>query len=219
MGQAPVTAKTPVYELEYIVQGEPLRGARLALENNAKTIEAALVRGGIAPPAAQDLATLAGRVTATEATNTTQDGRLAALEAWRPRATDVLFSQGGLNSAWAPTAMTWTSGLGAKLTQAADGVTRKWSAVAMCNVSGAGKWHIRCDLAAGGGKAASTLYWPNAGGFVATIPAGSELTQGIQGGGTLLGDQAATFYLECLSNAAGGSSWQIPTLTITLHAD
>ena len=62
-----MTAKTPVFELEYIVEGEPLREARPALENNAKTIEAALVRGGIAPPEAQDLATLSGRVTALEA--------------------------------------------------------------------------------------------------------------------------------------------------------
>jgi diphthamide biosynthesis methyltransferase len=62
-----MTAKTPVYQLEYIVEGEPLREARLALENNAKSIEAALVLGGIAPPASQDLATLSGRVTALEA--------------------------------------------------------------------------------------------------------------------------------------------------------
>jgi hypothetical protein len=66
-----MTAKTPVFELEYIVEGEPLREARLALENNAKTTEAALVRGGIAPPAAQDLATLAGRVTTLEGKGTT----------------------------------------------------------------------------------------------------------------------------------------------------
>lgn len=62
-----MTAKTAVYGLEYLVQGEPARATRGALQRNAETIEAALVRGGIAPPAAQDLATLSGRVTALEA--------------------------------------------------------------------------------------------------------------------------------------------------------
>jgi hypothetical protein len=61
-----VTAKTPVFQLEYIVPGEPLRNTRAALENNAKSIEAALLAGPASPPNAQDLATLAGRVTALE---------------------------------------------------------------------------------------------------------------------------------------------------------
>jgi hypothetical protein len=38
-----VTAKTPVYELEYLVQGEPVRAMRAAMEGNAKSIEAALI--------------------------------------------------------------------------------------------------------------------------------------------------------------------------------
>jgi hypothetical protein len=62
-----MTAKTPIYELEYIVEGEPLSEARLALEASMKRVEAALVLGGIAPPEAQDLAELSGRVTALEA--------------------------------------------------------------------------------------------------------------------------------------------------------
>lgn len=61
-----MTATTPVFQLEYIVEGEPLRNARPALENNAKTIEAALLRGPASPPNAQDLATVAGRVTSLE---------------------------------------------------------------------------------------------------------------------------------------------------------
>lgn len=50
-----MTAKTPVYGLEYLVQGEPARNTRLALENNAKTIEAALVARGVPPTDLQDL--------------------------------------------------------------------------------------------------------------------------------------------------------------------
>jgi hypothetical protein len=61
-----MTAQTPIFGIKYIQQGEPARNTRQALEDNAVTIEAALVRGGIAPPAAQDLATLAGRVSALE---------------------------------------------------------------------------------------------------------------------------------------------------------
>lgn len=82
MGPLPVTAKTPVYGLEYLVQGEPARAARLALENNAKTIEAALILGGIAPPEAQNLAQLAGRVT-------TVEGKLAELPVALPYAPGV----------------------------------------------------------------------------------------------------------------------------------
>jgi hypothetical protein len=62
-----MTAKTPIYELEYIVEGESLSEARPALEASMKRVEAALVLGGIAPPEAQDLAELSGRVTALEA--------------------------------------------------------------------------------------------------------------------------------------------------------
>lgn len=61
-----MTAKTPVYQLEYLVVGEPARNTRAALENNAKSIEAALIAGGVAPPGAQDLLQLSGRVTALE---------------------------------------------------------------------------------------------------------------------------------------------------------
>jgi hypothetical protein len=63
---APVTGITPVYGLEYLIEGEPARYTRQKLERNAKAIEAALVAGGIAPPGASDLATLSGRVTVLE---------------------------------------------------------------------------------------------------------------------------------------------------------
>lgn len=72
MGRDTVTSPlsggvTPVYGLRYILQGQPARWTRQYLEENALAIEAALIRGGIAPPNAADLATLAGRVTALEA--------------------------------------------------------------------------------------------------------------------------------------------------------
>lgn len=49
MGLPAVTAKTPIYQLEYLVVGEPARNTRAALENNAKSIEAALAARGIPP--------------------------------------------------------------------------------------------------------------------------------------------------------------------------
>jgi hypothetical protein len=57
-----MTAKTPAYGIEYLVIGEPVRNTRLALENNAKTIEAALLARGATVPGAADLAALAARV-------------------------------------------------------------------------------------------------------------------------------------------------------------
>lgn len=62
-----MTAKTPLYGLEYPIQGEPIRTTRLALENNAKTIEAALQSKGVAPPNATDLLAVAARVSTLEA--------------------------------------------------------------------------------------------------------------------------------------------------------
>jgi len=45
-----MTARTPIYGLEYIILGEPVRNTRQALENNAKTIEAALLAKAATPP-------------------------------------------------------------------------------------------------------------------------------------------------------------------------
>jgi hypothetical protein len=58
---------TPVYGLRYILEGQPARDTRKYLEENAHTIEAALVAGGITPPGAADLAALVGRVNTLEA--------------------------------------------------------------------------------------------------------------------------------------------------------
>lgn len=62
-----MTAKTPVYQLEYLVQGEPVRNTRLALENNAKSIEAALMARGVAAAGAADVLAVSGRVSTLEA--------------------------------------------------------------------------------------------------------------------------------------------------------
>jgi hypothetical protein len=67
-----MTQQTPVYGIKYIVPGEPIRNTRQALEDNAKTIEAALVAGGIAPAGAPDIATLSGRVTVLEGIRDTE---------------------------------------------------------------------------------------------------------------------------------------------------
>jgi hypothetical protein len=93
-----VTAQTPVYGIKYIEPGEPIRNTRQALEDNAYTLEAALVRGGIAPPSAQDLATLAGRVSTNEAA-------IAVLQTYRATrvtvtATNVAVTLAGLAIPW-----------------------------------------------------------------------------------------------------------------------
>lgn len=61
-----MTAQTPIYGIKYLVQGEPVRNTRQALEDNAKTIESALAARGVTPPNTPDLAALAGRVTVLE---------------------------------------------------------------------------------------------------------------------------------------------------------
>jgi hypothetical protein len=88
-----MTAQTPVYGIKYPVAGEPIRTTRQILEDNARTVEAALVRGGIAPPAAQDLATLSGRVTALE---TGTAGTIAAATGWTGAGLKVALFPGGL---------------------------------------------------------------------------------------------------------------------------
>lgn len=61
-----MTAKTPVYQLEYLVPGEPAKTTRQVLERNAKSIEAALLARGVPAPGASDLAEVAGRVATLE---------------------------------------------------------------------------------------------------------------------------------------------------------
>lgn len=54
----PVTGKTPIYGLEFLVEGEPARNTRAKLERNALTIEAALQAKGLTPPGAPEYAAL-----------------------------------------------------------------------------------------------------------------------------------------------------------------
>jgi hypothetical protein len=53
---------TPTYGIAYPDDLLPLGDLDLLLTDVAQTLEAALIRGGIAPPEAQDLATLSGQV-------------------------------------------------------------------------------------------------------------------------------------------------------------
>lgn len=69
----PVTGKTSIYEIEYLVDGEPMFHTRAKLQRNSEKLEYLLQQRALAPPAAQDLATLSGRVT-------TLEGRVATLE-------------------------------------------------------------------------------------------------------------------------------------------
>lgn len=96
---APVTGITPVYGLEYLVEGEPVRNTRQKLERNAKGIEAALVARGVPPT---DLAALiaagwftdSGWVTVPPASGFTASGTPAV----RKRA-NVLYFRGGWTNA------------------------------------------------------------------------------------------------------------------------
>ena len=80
-----MTAETPAYHIKYLVEGEPIKTTRQVMEDNAKTIEAALIAGGIAPPLAPDLAAAVARIGTLEAgawttytpTWTTPSGALA----------------------------------------------------------------------------------------------------------------------------------------------
>lgn len=109
----PITGITPVYGIEYLVEGEPLFHTRAKIERNSRTVEAALVRGGVAPPAAQDLAALAGRVTLLETlpmcvarATATQSLAAGVFVPLNFQTTDV--NDGGMFTTAAPTRVTIT---------------------------------------------------------------------------------------------------------------
>jgi len=60
---------TPAYGIKYPAPGAPLKYTRAILEDVAKTIEAALIQGGIAPPTAVDLAAAVARIGTLEKMN------------------------------------------------------------------------------------------------------------------------------------------------------
>lgn len=135
---------------------------------------------------------------------------------WRLVVPSQQFTQGGVSNAWAGTTFAWVPGAGAQLQVPVDGVRRDWAAECATDCTGTSGawWRYRMDLAAGNGKAASTSYWPNATGF--HMVWSTEGSFSLQAGGTLLGDQAATFYLEFHADTAGGPNIVIPTVTLRL---
>jgi hypothetical protein len=144
---------------------------------------------------------------------------VTALEQWRAPSADHYFTQGVNNTSWASNVYNWTTGLGAKTTVPADALARAWGATCTVNVSqGAMWWRFVCELAAGGGKAAATSYWPNTNGFKVAPPTGTEVSASLQAGGQLLGDQAATFYLQARADVAGTGSFTYPTVRLTTYA-
>jgi len=61
-----MTIYTPVYGLARLADGQPLRDTALVLQEATDTIEAALLRGAIAPPLPADYSSLVSRVGALE---------------------------------------------------------------------------------------------------------------------------------------------------------
>lgn len=74
----PVTGKTPIYEIEYVREGEPAFHLRAKQERQALRLETLLQQRALAPPAAQDLAAVSGRVTTLEGRATALEGTVAA---------------------------------------------------------------------------------------------------------------------------------------------
>lgn len=54
-----MSLQTPVYGIKYPAPGEPIRNTRQSLQDNANSIEAALIGTGVHPPSAPDLSGLA----------------------------------------------------------------------------------------------------------------------------------------------------------------
>lgn len=192
-----MTLETPTYHLPYMQEGQPAYQLRAVWQLLAERAEAALIAGGITPPGASDLAALVGRVNLLEARRAKQ-----------------VYTLGGSNPGWASTAMLWVAGLGAKITIPADGVPRTWTSTVAVNVIGTGRVRYRCDLAAIPGKAATSTYWPATDGqrFVTGT---NEIGGTVQAGGSLLGDQAATLYVEARAEVANGATFNLPSVINT----
>jgi hypothetical protein len=60
----PITGITPVYDLEYLEEGEPAFHIRAKWQRTVEQVEAALLSVGVPPPGLADLATLTARVDA-----------------------------------------------------------------------------------------------------------------------------------------------------------
>lgn len=79
-----MTQKTPIYQLEYLVPGDPIRVTRAVMERNTKAIETALAAKAVAPPLAGDLVTLSGRTTALEQAALYTGAAPYANKLWKP---------------------------------------------------------------------------------------------------------------------------------------
>lgn len=139
---------------------------------------------------------------------------------WRLRTAEATGTTGGTNSGWAGTTFAWVAGLGAKIVIPADGIARRWQAVANCNITGDGYLRIRADLAVGSGgtPAASSSYGPGSNGFRQVVTSSQEYSLALQHGGDLDGDQALTLYLEARSNVAASGSFILPQLSVVASA-
>lgn len=62
----PVTGKTPIYGIEYLLEGEPAFYIRARLQRNSEKLEALMAARALAPPAAADLTAVSGRVSTLE---------------------------------------------------------------------------------------------------------------------------------------------------------
>lgn len=67
------TPVTPVFQLPYLANGEPLYLMRARVQAALFALETILQSKAVSPPGASDLATLAGRVTALEADQSAED--------------------------------------------------------------------------------------------------------------------------------------------------
>lgn len=125
MGLLLVSAFTTNFQLEFLAPGEPIKNTRAVLERMTKSIDAALTRGGVAPPAAQDLVAVAGRTTSLETRATNLETRATNLEAAPARHLGTLVP--GAAALSQPAA--WTEvALGAELNTSGAIVTRAGAA-------------------------------------------------------------------------------------------
>jgi hypothetical protein len=131
---------------------------------------------------------------------------------WRLASVERDYEQGISNLKWAGTSYGWVAGMGAKIVQPADGLYREWLAtINSGQINNAPAWvRMRQDLAAGGGRAAVTYYYPNTNGW--RIPAGGQVGWGA--GGYILGDQQSTWFLEAYAEVSQAPDVVIPSLSL-----
>lgn len=101
---APVTGKTPLYELEYQLEGEPAFWYRQKWERLVNRLEAVLQGYALAPPAAADYAALVARVQKLE-----QQRARMWMRSYAPAGAAATINSGATGSTgttWAPIVLT-----------------------------------------------------------------------------------------------------------------